>query len=1202
MQRMRRLSTCWSVAGRSRRHWRAILIALVAVLAAGAPVAASGSDGPAWVRILQRTTAPAGARGLGALAGSQTIDGLVALRPRDPAALASFAAAVTSPRSSSYRHYLAPGQFASEFGPTPQAIAAVKAVLQARGIHVTGVSGNGLLVKFSATAAQAQTAFDTRLERYQLAGGRIAFAPTADVSVPSALASDVQSVVGLDTTAALEARPLLGAAGHAAARTAAHPGSSGVGPTACAAAQTAASEYGGLTDQQIAYAYGVDGLYSAGEDGSGQTIDVFEGEPFSASDQLTFDSCYFGLGKALGMLSRIHVIPVDGGAQVGTGSGEAELDMDDVSALAPGARIDVYEGNPTIEGIVQTFGAIVQADNAKVITSSWFTACEAQGNATEPNLATLENTIFEQAAVQGQTVLEAAGDDGSDGCSYHGSSPAPPILSQSVEAAQPYVLSVGGTTITDATFPPAEQVWNDGADFGAGGGGLSAAWPAPAWQADSTVPGIGDTSVISEAESLTGSTFCGASLCREVPDVTAQADQFTGAVTVYESQYGGWTTFGGTSSATPLWAAMLVDIASTPACESAGGLGFVPPELYALASVPSEYAASFNDITAGNNDVFGDADGLFPATTGYDMASGLGSPKVTGPGGTNGLSYYLCDAGTPAASTIPTVAGVAPEAVSTAGGPVTISGTGFETSGDTPDVTGVQVGTVDLASGDFKVTGPDTIEATLPPASALVGAGASGDGAGTYDVTVTLSDGETSIPDTSARVTYFEASTGHSALPEVDGIEAPGGNEAGGMVVTVYGTGFAAASGTPTVTFGGVLATHVKVLSDSLLKVTVPAYSAAHTTCATDADPATDVCQVEVQVTTANGSSSESQILPEYSGPYTSTANYPTTPPAGQEDAPAATEFDYLPTPTVTSVSVTGGLASEAGGTVATITGTGLGALGIQWVDVGPYAEYSSYDANLEYASPTELVVALPAEAPSPGEVTEPITVQTEGSLNLGDIQRRAPSNAGSVTYAPTPTVTSLSVAGSSYDAGPATGGTEVTITGTGFGDADEVTFTDTGVYPLSDTTTFSLTSVTPTSVTFLTPSDNPGVDQVSVCNPVECSAPLPSGDTFTYFPVGDPQVSSVSPAKGFAGTKVTITGANLGFIQAVYFGTVQATTFANAPALLDSGSTGEVTATAPPGTAGTTVPIRVVTLESEVTGSGESPVNPDATFSYLRL
>jgi hypothetical protein len=64
----------------------------------------------------------------------------------------------------------------------------------------------------------------------------------------------------------------------------------------------------------------------------------------------------------------------------------------------------------------------------------------------------------------------------------------------------------------------------------------------------------------------------------------------------------------------------------------------------------------------------------------------------------------------------------------------------------------------------------------------------------------------------------------------------------------------------------------------------------------------------------------------------------------------------------------------------------------------------------------------------------------------------------------------------------------------------------------------------------------------------------------------------------------------------------VEATTFANAPALLDSGSTGEVTATAPPGTAGTTVPIRVVTLESEVTGSGESPVNPDATFSYLRL
>jgi hypothetical protein len=81
----------------------------------------------------------------------------------------------------------------------------------------------------------------------------------------------------------------------------------------------------------------------------------------------------------------------------------------------------------------------------------------------------------------------------------------------------------------------------------------------------------------------------------------------------------------------------------------------------------------------------------------------------------------------------------------------------------------------------------------------------------------------------------------------------------------------------------------------------------------------------------------------------------------------------------------------------------------------------------------------------------------------------------------------------------------------------------------------------------------------------------------------------SVSPASGKAGTKVTISGANLGFIEAVYFGKIKVKTFASVPALLDCGSTFQVTAVVPPGKAGSKVEIRVVTLESEVIGSGKS-------------
>ena len=120
------------------------------------------------------------------------------------------------------------------------------------------------------------------------------------------------------------------------------------------------------------------------------------------------------------MISRVHIVPVDGGEQAGSGSGESILDLDDVSALAPGARIQVYKApldfNPWA-GLVDNFNAIVQDDTAKIATSSWFSGlCEADVQSTVPGLDRLENTIFEQAATQGQTILESAGDSGSDTC------------------------------------------------------------------------------------------------------------------------------------------------------------------------------------------------------------------------------------------------------------------------------------------------------------------------------------------------------------------------------------------------------------------------------------------------------------------------------------------------------------------------------------------------------------------------------------------------------------------------------------------------------------------------------------------------------------------------------------------------------------------------------------------------------------------
>jgi hypothetical protein len=78
----------------------------------------------------------------------------------------------------------------------------------------------------------------------------------------------------------------------------------------------------------------------------------------------------------------------------------------------------------------------------------------------------------------------------------------------------------------------------------------------------------------------------------------------------------------------------------------------------------------------------------------------------------------------------------------------------------------------------------------------------------------------------------------------------------------------------------------------------------------------------------------------------------------------------------------------------------------------------------------------------------------------------------------------------------------------------------------------------------------------------------------------------------------VTLTGANLGYTETVWFGRHKGTIVAE-PSLLDSGSTTTVVVKAPAGSAGATVDIRVVTVESVVTGAGKSPVTKAATFHY---
>jgi Pro-kumamolisin, activation domain/IPT/TIG domain len=1202
------------------------------VSAASAAVPSGGPSAPKPVEAAPHV--PAGVTKAGAVPASAPVSGTVVLKPRDNAALVRFIGAVTNSNSPLFHRYLPAGAFASRFGPSRQTISAVRARLTADGLRASGVSGDGLLMRFSGTAARVEAAFHTGLESYRLRDGAIRRSATAAITLPPEIAGSVAAVVGLDDLVQPQPagvlRPPASARGKVRAPRTVRFGHPAGSPRACAGATAAAHQFGGLTDDQIARAYGGFGLYGSGDLGAGQHIALYELEPFLRSDIKTFDTCFFGAAAAASMLKRLHVIGVDGGQPAGTGSGEALLDVEDLSAMAPQATIDVYEGpSPGTDGVdydpVDNYAAIIDTDHDQIVSTSWG-LCEQAIEFGQPGLQQAENLLFEQAAAQGQTVFSAAGDNGSDDCNtFETSTPVSGQNPVSVDdpGSQPYVVSVGGTTIDDAaTQPPAEHVWNDGADEGAGGGGISQSWTMPAWQRQATVPGIAlpgsaDYTNADSVEKKFGypPDFCQATVpgassatpCRLVPDVSSQGDEFTGAVTVYQAAFGGWSTVGGTSSSTPIWAAMLALVNASPACAAhaitRSGVGFANPLLYAVASNPGDYAASFNDITTGNNDVYGIGNGLvFPATTGYDLGSGLGSPRLTGPGGTAGLAYYLC--GLAGQANRPVVTGLSPASGSTAGGErIAITGTGFEPGGS-PDVAAIEVGAAQIPPGHFTVRSATSIVAALPPArdARPPHAPSPQDGAGPADVIVTLTNGETSMPSPASAFQYVDTRAGNT-VPSITGVIPQGGSGAKPGIVTILGSGFTAATA---VTFGGAAATSFTVNSSNRITAAPPPYS-SQTACTplpstgvyAGENAANDICQVQVRVTGSHGTSAAGHILPPAEGAVTVNSLGVLVAPPGChcETMQGPTEFDYLPPPSITSVSTSSGaasLASEKGGTVITARGKGLDPLTIDWADFGNPAAGSSMDTNFVFVTGTEMQISAPRQARTVGRSGVPFSVKTLAGQS-------APVTA---SYAGVPEVTAVVNAVNSTEldgtyGAPDTGRTPILVSGRGFAGQliAPIEFADT-ISPFSVGTQYAFTVNSDSSVSTQTVAQNPAIADVRLCTVTACSLNRPA-DLLDIYPPGNPRVTSVSPASGPAagGTKVTIGGQNLGCPLEVFFGNVKAESVTPVKALLDCGSTASVHATSPPGTSGATVPVTVGTIESYFTGAGRGTTT--ARFAY---
>lgn len=579
-----------------------LLMGALAAVASATPV--RGVSAGALMRVGRAPVVPAGAAAQGTLPRSAVIDATVALQPRDPSALAAYAQAVSTRGSSLYHHYLSVAQFAARFAPSASDVASVRAALQSEGLHPGPLAANGLSLDVSAPAHTMATAFATSFKRYEVGGGRTAYANTAAPAVPGSVSGLVQSVIGLDS---LQVPRPAGLAKVRHAQREAHATSRSTTAPGEGAPCAAGANSGGYTAGEIADAYGLSDLYAAGDGGSGTTVAVFELEPYSASDIAAYQACY-------GTATPVTNITIDGGPGTGAGQGEAALDIEDLIGLAPNTSILVYSGRNSGAGAIDTYRAIVTQNRAKVISTSWG-LCEPQEGFSA---ASTENTLFQEAAVQGQTIFAASGDHGVKDCvSGTGSTTA----TVDDPASQPYVTGVGGTSLTTVGPPPAESVWNSawrtgsGSASGAGGGGASQWWGLPSYQSGVASP--------------QGSVACrGSFSCREVPDVSADADILTG----YSIYYNGhWSIFGGTSAAAPTWGALAALANASPAC-TGKTVGFANPALYQAAL--SAYSTYFNDVTAGNNS-FGGLSG-HSAGAGYDMASGLGSPKGAP------LAYALC--------------------------------------------------------------------------------------------------------------------------------------------------------------------------------------------------------------------------------------------------------------------------------------------------------------------------------------------------------------------------------------------------------------------------------------------------------------------------------------------------------------------------------------------------------------------------------
>jgi subtilase family serine protease len=615
--------------------------------AAFAPPVKVAGHLPSWV-----ATAP----DLGPVspAASVQLTFVLSRAPQVQAAFDQLLADQQNPSSPRYRQWLTPQQIGAQYGPTQHDVDALTAWLASTGFHVDSVAPSLLFVQVSAPVQVAESALHTTLHNFQVTFGShtdTVQAAIAEPSVPAALSPIVAAIGGLSNLPVHTdsfARSVPASSTNHAALFKSSP-STPIQPDALLGGGVNA-----LTPDDFATIYDINSLYSAGDNGAGVKVMIIGGSRLLPADVTNWESI-----SGLNSYQPNYIVGpsfTDPGITSNGNQDEATLDFERVYGTAPGATVDMVIAANWLSGSVvfnlQSYA--INTVNDPILSMS-FSACEAgQSSAT----LTAENALYSQAAGQGISIFASSGDSGADTCEPHGSTAAAnQILSISDICASPWVTCVGGTEFNDpvsATYWAStngtgnetalgyipEGAWNEptgtnsnGATVyvvSATGGGVSTSQPKPSWQSAPGVPADG---------------------ARDVPDVSFSAAAHDGYISclayaggpcVANSQGNTYLEiFSGTSATAP----SMAGVAALFVQKSGGKVGDINKTLYATAtSTP----AAFHDATpttsgvspcstttpsmCNNSDPSQTAltGGLagYPLTTGYDLATGLGSLDV----------------------------------------------------------------------------------------------------------------------------------------------------------------------------------------------------------------------------------------------------------------------------------------------------------------------------------------------------------------------------------------------------------------------------------------------------------------------------------------------------------------------------------------------------------------------------------------------